>query len=101
MNCYEIDASSLKERILPSEFYSHTLGAVLPSSFGRWVTPNCTCPFHADKKPGSFKVNLETGAFTCFSCGAKGGDIISFTMLKEGLPFTAALRQLCSEWGLT
>lgn len=29
------------------------------------------CPFHDDRKP-SFGVNLSTGAYNCFGCGAKG-----------------------------
>ena len=30
------------------------------------------CPFHNDNTP-SFSMNIHTGAFICFSCGAKGG----------------------------
>ena len=32
---------------------------------------NCCCPFHDDKHP-SFGINLQTGAYQCFSCEEKG-----------------------------
>lgn len=38
------------------------------------------CPFHDDRKP-SFGVNLSTGAYNCFGCGAKG----SFASLVKHL----------------
>lgn len=31
----------------------------------------CSCPFHDDRTP-SFNVNLDTGLYNCFGCGAKG-----------------------------
>jgi len=30
------------------------------------------CPFHNDRRIGSFSVNILTGRYHCFSCGAKG-----------------------------
>lgn len=30
------------------------------------------CPFHDDKKAGSFFINIQSGMYHCFSCGAKG-----------------------------
>ena len=43
---------------------------------------SCCCPFHDEKKP-SFGINLYTGRYNCFSCGAKG-NIVKFvsTMLN-------------------
>jgi hypothetical protein len=35
------------------------------------------CPFHNDTGIGSFSINLKTGLYNCFSCGAKG-NIISY-----------------------
>jgi len=37
---------------------------------------SCCCPFHDEKKP-SFGINLYTGRYNCFSCGAKG-NIVTF-----------------------
>ena len=42
---------------------------------------NCTCPFHDDNKP-SFGINLETGAYQCFACDAKGS-ITDFVAQKK------------------
>ena len=35
------------------------------------------CPFHKDTGIGSFSINLKTGLYNCFSCGAKG-NILSY-----------------------
>ncbi len=35
------------------------------------------CPFHSDKEIGSFSINLKSGLYNCYSCGAKG-NIISY-----------------------
>jgi hypothetical protein len=37
-------------------------------------------------------VHLDTGGFNCFGCGAKGGDVLAFVMLRDHLSFPAALR---------
>lgn len=42
------------------------------------------CPFHTDKKIGSFKVNISKGMFKCFSCGMSG-DSIDFVKNYKGI----------------
>ncbi len=49
------------------------------------------CPFHSDNKAGSFRVNVEHGAFKCYSCGAQGGDVIDFLRLLNGWGFQQAV----------
>ncbi len=39
-----------------------------------WVARN---PRRADRKPGSFKINLKTGAWGDFADNARGGDLIA------------------------
>jgi hypothetical protein len=56
------------------------------------------CPFHADKSPGSFHVNIQTGAAHCFSCGAKVGDVVGFESLLTGAQPIDAARALAQEW---
>jgi len=56
------------------------------------------CPFHAEKTP-SFTVNPVKGMFHCFGCGV-GGDVVSFVMRMEGLPFPEALRALARRVGV-
>ena len=98
-NRYKFDAVSVKEQIDPYDFYlREQLLDRYRSRSGAWAVAGL-CPFHADSSAGSFKVNVETGAFTCFSCGAKGGDILSFTQQKYGLQFPQAIEHLVNEWG--
>ena len=60
---------------------------------GGW-TNGGLCPFHEDTRAGSFRVNLQNGAFKCFACGAKGGDVIDFLRQRYHLTFKEALRRL-------
>jgi len=50
------------------------------------------CSFHSEKTP-SFFVNEEKGVFRCHGC-LKGGDVIRFIELIEGLDFKGALSHL-------
>lgn len=94
------EALSIKSRIDPYDFY------LKEQSLDRFKNKLCgwaeagLCPFHDDRSSGSFRVDLESGAYRCFSCDAKGGDIIAFTMAKYSLPFYEALKQLANEWGV-
>lgn len=62
---------------------------------GRWRS--CCCPFHNDTRP-SLSVNIETGAFKCHACGARGGDLIDFHRQRHGLGFKDAAQAL-GAWG--
>ena len=58
---------------------------------GRWRS--AVCPFHDDARP-SLRVNVETGAFRCMACGAKGGDVLAYHRARHGLSFKQAARDL-------
>lgn len=90
---------TIKNSVTPTDFYHYELAKAQFKN----QTWNCghLCPFHADNRPGSFRINLQTGAYKCFSCGAAGGDVISFTMAKYGLSFREAMTRLADEWGLS
>ena len=92
--------AELKRNISPSVFYSRIIEN-LPQlkRSGGWVCGGL-CPFHPDKRAGSFRVNLDTGGFICFSCGASGGDIIDFIQLRRGYSFIDALDALKGEFGV-
>lgn len=94
----KLNADYIKSSLNPFDFYHHELPNA-PLKRPAW-NDGGLCPFHADNKPGSFRVNLTTGAFTCFACGTKGGDIIAFVMALYGLNFTEALAKLADDWGL-
>lgn len=50
------------------------------------------CPFHMEKTP-SFVVNPSRQSFKCFGCG-EGGNVLSFVMKTENLPFIDAVKKL-------
>ncbi len=57
------------------------------------------CPFHDEKTP-SFHVRPAVGRWHCFGCG-EGGDVISFLMKADGLPFAEAVEYLAGRVGIT
>lgn len=57
------------------------------------------CPFHQEKTP-SFTVNQEEQFYYCFGCGA-GGNVVSFLMQIENLPFVAAVEKLAERAGIS
>ncbi len=56
------------------------------------------CPFHKDDTP-SFHVSPALNIFHCFGCG-KSGDVITFVMEFEKVPFTEAVRILAERAGI-
>lgn len=73
----------------PLDYYSEKLERFHPR--GKQAT--ALCPFHNDRNP-SFSVNLKTGAFLCFACGARGTSIAGFHAKKHNLTFAAACKAL-------
>lgn len=93
-----LSADFVKNALTPHDFYSHELPDARLKRHG-W-NDGGLCPFHADNKIGSFRINLITGAYKCFACGAAGGDILAFTMALHGFDFAQALQALADDWGL-
>jgi DNA primase len=94
-----IDAYVLKSLILAEDFYEREGQKVRSTGSNIWKEAG-TCPFHNDRKAGSFRINSLNGAFKCFSCGAKGGDIIEYTKKKYEIPFIEAIQKLSCDWGV-
>jgi DNA primase len=94
------DATKIKSAISPREFYKAELpGMPAPKRDTGW-TDGGLCPFHPDSHHGNFRVNLDSGAYTCFTCGMKGPDIISFTQTRYSLTFSGAIRALKDALGI-
>jgi DNA primase len=89
----------VKNEVSPSSFYRAELPAMPAPRGGGWRDGGL-CPFHNDRQSGSFRVNLDTGAFICFACGSKGGDIVAFLQQRDGLSFHRAAKKIANEWGL-
>ena len=94
-----ITAQRLKSEIEPVAFYAAELPHIPAPKRSGW-TDGGLCPFHDDGHAGSFRIHSTSGAFKCFACGAKGSDIISFLMLRDGLGFRETLDYIAAEWGL-
>jgi len=56
------------------------------------------CPFHTEKTP-SFHVVEEKNFYHCFGCGAHG-DVFTFLMEADGLPFPEAVEEAARRAGL-
>lgn len=69
-------------------FVAELLGVPVATRAG-WIDGGL-CPFHDDKRAGSFYVHLPEGRFACFSCGARG-DVLDLLMKVRGLEFAEAL----------
>jgi hypothetical protein len=76
---------------LPSVSQYYEVQGVTLKGGGAWR--DAVCPFHEDTKP-SLRVRLETGAFKCMTCGARGGDVLAFHQQRHGLSFKQAAQQL-------
>jgi hypothetical protein len=57
-------------------------------------------PTRADKRAGSFKINLRTGRWADFATGDKGGDPVSLVAYLEGVSQSEAARRLARMLGL-
>ena len=91
------DAADVKAAINPRQFYQDRLPDL--KSGNGWVEGGL-CPFHSDNHAGSFRVNLDTGAFRCFACDARGGDIIDFAQQQDHSSFPDTLKALAEEYGV-
>lgn|GEM_PF-573750 len=94
----KLNVDFIKNSLSPLDFYRYELPAA-PLKKAGW-NDGGLCPFHSDNKPGSFRVNLTTGAYKCFACASYGGDVVAFTMALHVVNFGDAMNRLANEWGL-
>ena len=89
----------VRDGVEPTQYFHNRLPTMPTARRTGWVDGGL-CPFHADKSPGSFRVNTENGMFRCFSCEAKGADVIAFEAALAQSDLLTAARALALEWGL-
>ncbi len=77
---------------LPSvaDYYQPIFGDLRFNASG-WAQVRCV--FHEDGH-ASLSIHREGGAFRCFACDARGGDMVAFEMLRLGADFKSAARAL-------
>lgn len=73
-------------------FYEREMGELRRPDRKGWARPKSGCPFHNSESKSSFFVNVDNGGFYCFSCGAKGGDVLAFVRQRYSLSFPEALK---------
>jgi len=55
----------------------------------------------ADRRPGSFKINMKTGRWADFATGDRGGDPVSLAAFLAGTAQREAARRLAAVLGLS
>ena len=85
---------SIKEAVTTAEV-AERYGIRLAQKGRTWVG---LCPFHADRHP-SLAV-YDDGGYICWSCGAKGGDVVSFVAQLYGFSQGDAARRIEEDFGL-
>lgn len=83
--------------------------AVLPSLLMRWLPGGrreghewvALNPKRADRRPGSFRINMVTGRWSDFATGDVGGDTISLAAYLFDLKQTQAARRIAGMMGIS
>lgn len=73
-----------------ADYYQPIFGDLRFNARG-WAQVRCV--FHEDGH-ASLSIHRERGAFRCFACDARGGDMLAFEMLRSGADFKSAARAL-------
>ncbi|MFC1672653.1 hypothetical protein ACFL12_00735 [Pseudomonadota bacterium] len=63
---------------------------------GEWIALN---PTRADKRPGSFCINVDTGRWSDFATGDRGGDVVSLAAYLSGTSQIEAAKRLAAHLG--
>ena len=82
--------------------------ADLPSAMRRWLPDakvigeelQARNPTRADRRPGSFKINIRTGKWADFATGDRGGDPVSLIAFLDGTGQLEAAQHLAAVLGI-
>jgi hypothetical protein len=82
--------------------------AVLPSLLSRWLPDGrrlgrewvARNPRRADRRPGSFRINMHTGRWSDFATGDAGGDPVSLAAYLAGTGQAEAAKSLADMLGV-
>ena len=81
---------------------------VLPSLLDRWVPGGkrigreyvARNPKRLDRRPGSFRVNMQSGRWADFATGDAGGDVVSLAAYLHDLSQAEAARRIAEMLGI-
>ena len=74
----------------PADYYEGQGLTIAKRGSKGWRGTNC--PFCDSRDNGN--INLDSGAFHCWGCGAKGGDLVSFHQTLHGGDFVETVKAL-------
>jgi hypothetical protein len=74
----------------PTAYFESTGLKLIGPTRAKWKTT--ACMFHGGRS--TMRVNSQSGAWVCMSCGAKGGDVLSYEMQLNGKEFVQAAKDL-------
>ena len=74
----------------PADYYEGQGLTIAKRGSKGWRATNC--PFCESRDNGN--INTDSGAFHCWGCGAKGGDLISFHQALHGGDFVETVKAL-------
>ncbi len=82
--------------------------ASLPALLRRWLPDGrlvgreytARYPRRADRRPGSFRINVNSGKWADFATGDAGGDVVSLAAYMSGTGQAEAARALADMLGL-
>ena len=57
-------------------------------------------PRRADRRPGSFRINLNTGRWADFATGDRGGDVVSLAAYLHSISQAEAARRIADMLGI-
>lgn len=80
-----------RTRLPPVADYYRPVFGELRFNVSGWMQVRCV--FHEDRH-ASLSIHCGRGAFRCFACDARGGDLLAFEMLRTGADFKTAARAL-------
>ncbi len=80
----------------------------LPALLRRWLPDGrlvgreytARNPKRADRRPGSFRINVNSGKWSDFATGDKGGDVVSLAAYLSGAGQADAARALADMLGV-
>ncbi len=95
-------AVSVRKPSLDFQAINRAALASLPALLRRWLPDGrlvgreytARNPRRADRRPGSFRINVNSGRWADFATGDKGGDVVSLAAYLSGTGQAEAARAL-------